>query len=376
MRQPERLWRGGRDSVSSVRVEQLTKRFGATVVLAAVNLTFEDGRVSCILGPSGCGKTTLLRVIAGLEAPTSGRILFDGLDVTRRSTRQRNVAMVFQSPVVYPDVTVAGNVALSLRGEHLRPTAVQERVRDALERLDLSAMADRPARLLDGVARQRVAVARAVARDARVLLFDEPLTALDAAARLELKRMFKELARDLHKTFVYVTHDQAEAMTLADRMFVMHGGNVMQQGSPAEIYARPQHVFVGWFLGNPGMNFVPARVTPGEERPRLECALFSRTLASGEEHLLASDGALQVGVRPEHLEVYPLAVDDAVAAQVVRAPRTVGGQQLLTLSLADVTLLAKVPPSSAFRAGDRVWVRALRERAVVFREDGGRVQVS
>lgn len=361
--------------MSSVRVEGLTKRFGTTVVLAAVDLTFEDGKVSCILGPSGCGKTTLLRIVAGLETPSGGRILFDDLDVTRLSTRQRNVAMVFQSPVVYPDVTVAGNVALSLRGEHLRPAAVQERVRDALERLGLAALADRPARLLDGVARQRVAVARAVARNARVLLFDEPLTALDAAARLELKRVFKELARDLHKTFVYVTHDQAEAMTLADRMFVMHDGHVIQQGSPAEIYATPQHVFVGWFLGNPGMNFMPARVTPGEERARLDCPLFSRALASGEEHLAASEGALKVGVRPEHLEVFALAVDDAVAAQVVRAPRTVGGQQLLTLSLADVTLIAKVPPSSAFRAGERVWVRVRRERAVLFREDGARVQV-
>ena len=240
--------------MSTLTLENVTKSFGQTEVLSAINLAVSDGEFVVFVGPSGCGKSTLLRIIAGLEDQTGGRVLIGGADVTGKEPIDRGIAMVFQSYALYPHLTVFENIAFPLRLQKLPKEETRQRVEAAAATLDLMDRLDHKPSQLSGGQRQRVAIGRAIVRNPKVFLFDEPLSNLDASLRGAMRVELSELHEKLATTMVYVTHDQIEAMTMADRIVVLNGGHVEQFGSPMELYHRPSTRFVAGFIGQPGMN--------------------------------------------------------------------------------------------------------------------------
>jgi ABC-type sugar transport system ATPase subunit len=339
---------------TEIRLDQLRKEFvGGVVACDDLTLTLKAGTTTCLLGPSGCGKTTLMRLIAGLEGPTSGRVFFGERDVTALSTRARNLGMVFQYPVVYQGTTIRENVAMPLKHEPLTTAQRAGRVDEVLGRLGLDMIADHSVARLDNATRQKVAVARAIARSAPVVLFDEPITNVDISAKLHLKRVLKELFSHLDQTVIYVTHDQTEAMTLADNIALMKDGRVEQLATPRELYSASASVFAGWFLGHPGMNFV--RVS---ERPRLVGEVFG----DGLPH-----DAVTVGFRPEDVMVRTEPTSGWASATVEHVALTTGGQHLATLRCDGQIIKAKLPSSQPHTiAGTEVWWRVSFEKVRAF----------
>jgi len=262
--------------MGSIRLEGVSKTFGRTTVISGVDLDIKDGAFVVFVGPSGCRKSTLLRLIAGLEDVSAGRIIIDGNDVAKLPPAKRGLAMVFQSYALYPHMTVRKNIGFGLRMAGRPRDEVARKVEAASNVLNLSAYLDRKPGELSGGQRQRVAIGRAIVREPKAFLFDEPLSNLDAALRVQMRLEIARLQRNLATTTVYVTHDQVEAMTLAERIVVLNGGRVEQVGSPLELYAKPDNLFVAGFIGSPRMNFM-----------------------SGE--LAARMGAATIGVRPEHI---------------------------------------------------------------------------
>jgi multiple sugar transport system ATP-binding protein len=287
--------------MAEVRLDAVRKRIGGTDVIEGLSLTVQDGELFTLVGPSGCGKSTLLHLIAGLERPTSGRIYFDGEDVTLREPRERDVALVFQSYALYPHMTVAANLAFPLRVGRRRVAAadVQRQVHRVADILGLQALLDRRPRELSGGQRQRVALGRAIIRQPRVFLLDEPLSNLDtqlrAGTRVELRRLHDHLGI----TMIYVTHDQTEAMTLADRLAVLDHGQIQQIGTPQEVYDRPANVFVAGFIGQPPMNLFNARLAAG----RIVAEPVELSLANSIHTALSRDGEVILGVRPEEVRI-------------------------------------------------------------------------
>ncbi len=262
--------------MTALALHNVGKSFGKAEVLHDISLEVEDGEFVVFVGPSGCGKSTLLRVIAGLEDATTGRVEIAGQDVTRVPPARRGIAMVFQSYALYPHLTARGNMALALKQEGLPRAEIEARIAEAVRILDLGPWLDRRPAELSGGQRQRVAIGRAIVRQPRLFLFDEPLSNLDAALRMNTRVEIAQLHRTLAAAMVYVTHDQTEAMTLADRIVVLRAGRVEQIGSPMELYNDPANRFVAGFLGAPSMNFLPDP---------------------------AGDAGRALGVRPEHLVI-------------------------------------------------------------------------
>lgn len=355
--------------MSEIRVEGLTKTFGPVVALDNVSFVFPESEVTCLLGPSGCGKTTLMRIIAGLETPTSGEVYFGDQRVTRLKPSQRDIGMVFQYPVVYRGISVRRNIELPLLSQKLSAAERQRRLDTVVQILGLEDSLDKDITQLDNGTRQKVAVARAVARQPRIILFDEPITNVDAHSKLQLKRSFKELTRQLRQTIIYVTHDQTEAMTLADRIALMEKGKIVQCDEPRELYNHPADVFAGWFLGNPGMNFFPANVVAAGQGLALDAPFFARPVpltGSGQP------GQITVGIRPEHVVVHASQAPNAVEARLLRKSITIGRQYLLAIDRQGQALKAKVPPSVGVALGSTVWVELPLDRIVLFNEQGRR----
>ncbi|WP_129837885.1 ABC transporter ATP-binding protein [Streptomyces sp. RFCAC02] len=283
--------------MSGIRIEALTRRFGGSVAVDGIELDIADGEFLVLLGPSGCGKTTLLRMIAGLLEPTSGRIWLDGRDITHEPPRRRDVSMVFQSYALYPHLTVEKNIGFPLRARGADRAAARETVRDVAERLELGHVLGRRPKQLSGGQRQRVALGRALVREPKAFLMDEPLSNLDAKLRTATRVELAELHRSLGATFVYVTHDQVEAMTMATRVALLNGGRLEQVGTPAEMYDTPATVFAAGFLGTPPMNLIDARVETSD-------GWVTARAAGLEAHLWAGATPARdivFGVRPEHL---------------------------------------------------------------------------
>ena len=268
--------------MGQIVIDRLVKSFGKTDVIRDLSLTIADGEFCVFVGPSGCGKSTLLRLIAGLEEATDGKIMIDGRDVTRAAPYDRGLSMVFQSYALYPHMTVRDNIAFALRTAKRPEAEIAAKVAEAARMLQLEPYLDRKPSALSGGQRQRVAIGRAVVRDPAAFLFDEPLSNLDAALRSDTRLEIARLHKSLGATMIYVTHDQIEAMTLADRIVVLNGGKIMQAGSPRELYDRPANTFVAQFIGSPRMNLIPAAA-----------------LAA------APQGATQIGLRPEDLRLDP-----------------------------------------------------------------------
>ncbi len=265
--------------------------------LKDVNYTWEDGRAYALLGPSGCGKTTLLNIISGLLTPTHGRVLFADEDVTASSTAARNIAQVFQFPVVYDTMTVEQNLAFPLRNRRMEASYVAERVGRIAEMIGLQADLKKKARGLTSDLKQKISLGRGMVRDdVNAILFDEPLTVIDPHMKWELRTQLKSLHREFNHTMIYVTHDQTEALTFAEKVVVMHEGRVVQIGTPKELFETPAHSFVGYFIGSPGMNFVPVSVAGN--KARLGDETFKLTHDYGNPN-----GDLKLGIRPEFISL-------------------------------------------------------------------------
>src|ERR1700733_264133 len=289
--------------MATLELSGLRKSFGLVDVLHGIDLTLADGEMLVIVGASGCGKSTLLRLVAGLERPTAGHIILGARDVTNLDPSERDMAMVFQNYALYPHMTVFDNMAYGLRIRGLGRDDIRQRVDEAAGLLGLGGLLERKPRQLSGGQRQRVAMGRAIVRHPKAFLFDEPLSNLDAKLRLQMRAEIRRLQRRLGVTSLYVTHDQVEAMTLGDRLLVLHQGRPAQLATPMEIFERPADTYVAGFIGAPAMNFLPATLANSGTSAKLEAGPFLRFVAGKRQ---GPDGRkLIIGIRPEHLDPGP-----------------------------------------------------------------------
>jgi multiple sugar transport system ATP-binding protein len=350
--------------MATVDLRGIRKSFGRVPVLHGVDLSIASGEFLVLLGPSGCGKSTLLRLVAGLEDPDAGEIRIGGREVTDLEPRERGVAMVFQNYALYPHMNVAANMGFALRMAKMDPADIRSRVEKAAAILGLTPLLERLPRQLSGGQRQRVAMGRALVRETAVFLFDEPLSNLDAKLRVQMRVEIRALHRRLGVTSIYVTHDQIEAMTLADRVVVMRDGHIEQIGSPLEVYDDPANVFVAGFLGSPAMNLLPGHIRAGQ-------AVFANGSALPlPEHLRpnASEGRpILYGVRPQDLT--PGGSDGLACAVQVVEPT--GSETLIHASLGDEPVCVAVSERTQIATGSTLHLAPRPHRARIFDAQSG-----
>ena len=356
--------------MARLTITDLHKYYGQTHAVRGVSLDIPEGEFAVLVGPSGCGKSTLLRSIAGLENIDQGTIAIDGEVVNDMRPRDRDIAMVFQNYALYPYMSVFENIAFGLRARKFADSEVKRRVADAAEMLDITALLERLPRQLSGGQRQRVAIGRAIVRDARLFLFDEPLSNLDAKLRDEMRSEIKRLHQELGKTMVYVTHDQVEAMTLADRIVLLRDGLIEQEGAPLDLFERPRTRFVAGFLGSPSMNFIPARLAGENGSIDVQIDQFSLPVPPARAELLSSHRGKDVlfGVRPEHLA---RARDGEVRAGLAKLPVTfdliqpTGSRTYGTFKLGGTEVTAELQAHDAEKPGEQLDLHVDMNRAVV-----------
>ncbi|MGB2407970.1 MAG: ABC transporter ATP-binding protein [Paracoccaceae bacterium] len=329
-------------------LDKVTKSFGETQVIPPLNLTIEEGEFAVFVGPSGCGKSTLLRMIAGLEDLTSGELYIDGKDMTAISPSKRGLAMVFQSYALYPHMSVRKNIGFPLRMEGMSKVEIDEKVTAAAKSLNLLNYLDRKPAALSGGQRQRVAIGRAIVRNPKAFLFDEPLSNLDAALRVGMRLEISQMHKSIQNTMIYVTHDQVEAMTMADKIVVLQGGCIEQVGSPLELYKTPQNLFVAGFIGSPKMNF-----SEGEEASRR--------------------GAATIGIRPEHIDV---SSEAGIWHGTVGVAEHLGSDTFVHVhdtGLAD-TITIRAPGEVNFKYGDKISLSPREDAIHKFDARGQRIE--
>jgi ABC-type sugar transport system ATPase subunit len=345
--------------MSEIELLQVSKSFGDNLIVDEIDLHIEESSFTVLLGPSGCGKTTTLNMIAGLEDVSSGKILFDGREIQDLSPHKRDVAMVFQSYALYPNRTVEENISFALKLRKLPASEIRTRVDEAADMLDIAALLRRKPRQLSGGQQQRVALARAIVRRPNVFLLDEPLSNLDAKLRADMRISLRELQRDLGGTFVYVTHDQGEAMSMADQVVVMNSGIVQQKAQPLDLYRHPANRFVAGFVGTPAMNFIDGEVAGGSFSSR------------GWVVPLESPGGHQpdvtLGVRPEDVVVRPASRGPGR----VRLVERLGVESLIVIELPAGDLIARSDADVALDAGDAVEVEVKSGKAHLFLTGSG-----
>ena len=330
--------------------------------LLPLKMDFEDGGAYALLGPSGCGKTTMLNIMSGLLVPSHGKVLFDGRDVTRATPQDRNIAQVFQFPVIYDTMTVAENLAFPLKNRKVPEAQIKQRVGQIAEMLEMSHQLDMRAAGLSADQKQKISLGRGLVRsDVAAVLFDEPLTVIDPHLKWQLRRKLKQIHHELKLTLIYVTHDQVEALTFADKVVVMSRGRVMQLGTPDALFEKPAHTFVGHFIGSPGMNFLPAVVDGAAlQVAGQRMALPARSLP---------EGALQVGVRPEYLALSAPQAAGALQCRVAQV-QDIGTYQMLTAQVGDHTIKARFSPETRLpSAGDTVWLQVLGEHTCFYQNE-------
>ena len=354
--------------MARLALERVSKRFGSVLAVDGVDLEIEHGEFVVFVGPSGCGKSTMLRMISGLESVSEGRILIGGSDVTNVAPSRRGVAMVFQSYALFPHMTAAENIGFGLRLSRVPKDEIARRVAEVAATLQIEALLGRYPRELSGGQRQRVAIGRSIIRDPRVFLFDEPLSNLDAALRVRMRLEIARLRDRLDATMVYVTHDQTEAMTLADRIVVFNHGRIEQVGAPVELYDAPANIFVAGFIGAPAMNFIPVRVEAGEGGgTSVRFGSVSLPLAEGRR---TTPGPITLGVRPEHLSVASEAEADFGGR--IEIVEKLGAESLVHLQtdFSGDPVTIRTSPQRQVRPGDDLSIRVERERFHLFGATG------
>lgn len=353
--------------MATLQLKNITKRFGDTEVIKGIDLEVNDREFVVFVGPSGCGKSTLMRMIAGLESATDGDILIDGQRINDVGPADRGLAMVFQSYALYPHMTVEGNMGFSMRLAGVPKEERRAKVLEAAKILQLEPLLDRKPKALSGGQRQRVAIGRAIVRNPSIFLFDEPLSNLDAALRVQMRIELARLHDELDATMIYVTHDQIEAMTMADKIVVLHDGVVEQVGSPMALYHHPRNRFVAGFIGSPKMNFLPVTLTGVTSEG------VGIRLPGGGERSIPADGThldanatLELGVRPEHLmldEQGPLSGE-------IKVLERLGGQTSLYVQMDDELITIMADGDVAYRVNDTVHFGFAPERAHLFDANG------
>ncbi len=359
-----------------VRLEEVTKRFGRVVAVDRVSLVFEDGRFTVLLGPSGSGKSTLLYLIAGIYRPTSGRIFFGDRDVTNLPPKERNVGLVFQNYALYPHMTVYDNIAFPLRLRRVPEDRIRSKVEEVAKLLHIEQLLDRRPGQLSGGQQQRVALARALVKEPDVLLLDEPLSNLDALLRLTIRAELKRLQRRLGITAIHVTHDQAEAMSMADKIVVIDQGRVQQVGEPEEVYNRPRNLFVAGFLGSPPANMLPGSVERLDGYPvvRVAGTVYRPSEQQAARILEAGLDRVVVVFRPEHARLAkepPEAGEDLVIEAKVYVVEPLGRENIVTLEAAGTPVKVVTPPEVKPDTGDDYYIVVPRHRVLLFDPDTG-----
>ncbi|OCW59531.1 ABC transporter ATP-binding protein [Hoeflea olei] len=350
--------------MADVRIEKLYKAYGTLEVIHGVDVDIPDGEFVVLVGPSGCGKSTLLRMIAGLEGVTAGAIKIGGRVVNNLPPAERNIAMVFQNYALYPHKTVAANMGFALKMQRMPKPEIDARVAKAAEILGLKPYLGRYPRELSGGQRQRVAMGRAIVREPQVFLFDEPLSNLDAKLRVQMRTEIRELHQRLATTTVYVTHDQIEAMTMADRIVVMRDGHISQQGAPLELYDRPANVFVAGFIGSPSMNFLEGHVS--RQGGTVSILVDGVTLPVTDRPGLEEGRKVTYGIRPEHL-----ALDQAGFEAKVTVVEPTGPEIHLVLRVADREIIAVLRERHPIRPGDTIRIAPQPQMAHLFDAETG-----
>ncbi|MBC6954929.1 MAG: ABC transporter ATP-binding protein [Chloroflexi bacterium] len=356
--------------MASIEIRNLRKTFGKVVAVNEVSLSMTDGEFVALLGPSGCGKTTTLRMISGLEMPDSGSIHINGKDVTSLPPRSRDVAMVFQDYALYPHMTILDNIGYPLKVRGVPHNELKEQVTSVANNLQIGGLLARRPGQLSGGQQQRVAVARAVVHHAQVFLFDEPLSNLDAKLRLEARAFLKHLQREVGITAVYVTHDQAEAMALADKIVVMKDGSIMQAGTPLEIYRHPVNTFVASFIGNPPMNLLPCEINGGSiyvqtgDSPQAMSAAGLRLPAA-----LAKGSQFTLGVRPEHIRVLTEPAADSIKGTLY-VTQTLGGEALVIVRVGEQLITIRLFEDEAPPLPNEVYLSFDADHLFFFGPDG------
>lgn len=332
--------------MASIRINGLHKQFDELEIIKGVDLTIEDKEFVVFVGPSGCGKSTMLRLISGLEEASSGNILVDGEDVTALQAGERGLSMVFQSYALYPHKTVAENMGFALKVGKAPKTEIEERVNEAARILQLGPLLHRKPKELSGGQRQRVAIGRAIVRDPKAFLFDEPLSNLDASLRVQMRIELARLHKQLNATMVYVTHDQIEAMTLADRIVVFSAGRIEQVGSPLFLYDQPANLFVATFIGSPEMNILPC-----EALTETSVRLSDGTPMEAARHRYRSDAPRYLGIRSEHIEI----ADRGPVSGTVAVCEQLGSDTYLYVDLpTGQTIVVRAPGDYQVPEGNRI----------------------
>jgi len=345
--------------MATVKLVNVVKKFGEVVAVDHVNLEIKDKEFFILLGPSGSGKTTILRLIAGLERPTEGEIYIDDVLVNDIPPKDRDIAMVFQNYALYPHMTVEENISFALRLRKMSTEEIERRVREVARMLEIEHLLDRKPAQLSGGQQQRVALARAIVREPKVFLMDEPLSNLDAKLRVQMRSELKKLQRRLEITTVYVTHDQVEAMTMADRIGVINEGKLQQVGTPEEVYSKPRNMFVAGFIGSPPMNFI--NVTLKEEEGKLWAEFEGVRVLIPQEFYDALrkyvGQEVIMGIRPENLYDKMFAVNPTPYNTVrfkVDIVEPLGAEKILYLSLGNLSVVARVTPATKVKEGQEI----------------------
>ena len=356
--------------MANVELKNVSKSYGSVQVIDNLSLKVEDGAFTALLGPSGCGKSTLLRMIAGLEEISKGQCFINGTEVTKTPPSLRGTAMVFQSYALYPHLTVRQNIAFSLSLAHAPRKVQDEQVGRVSKMLQLDQLLDRRPAQLSGGQRQRVAIGRALVRDPKVFLFDEPLSNLDAALRSQMRVELAKLHQDVKTTMIYVTHDQIEAMTLADKIVVLDKGIISQQGTPLELYNRPANKFVASFIGSPAMNFIKADVASKNGDGYTLALPGGRTATISSRGGTASGNSVEIGVRPEHLALGAPGVAGSSFDGTVSIVEQLGNTTLLYVDTAGGTLIVEGEGNLRVAVGDKVGLTIDSAQSHLFGADG------
>ncbi len=359
--------------MASVSINNVWKLYGKTEAVRELNLECRDGEFLCVLGPSGCGKSSTLRMLAGLEHISAGDIHFGDIRVNDLPPKDRDIAMVFENYALYPHKSVYDNIANSLRLRGMDKAAIDQKVKKAAKMLEIEALLDRKPGELSGGQKQRTAIGRAIVREPALFLFDEPIAHLDAKLRAHMRGELKLMQRELGTTMIYVTHDQLEALSMADRIAVMHEGVLQQFGTPDEIYSHPVNEWVGGFIGEPPMNFLDCELTEENGQMMLRHPNFTGQLTTEQAMLIkdkAQNGAVRLGIRPDEIGIKAAPVDGAAKGRVL-VTEPLGGDMLVDVTLGDTKILVKTKPDYKADMGDDCYLTFDTERWHVFAGDTG-----